>query len=192
MIIRPANRKRRMRRSLLDILALLALLGLLSLVACGGGDEEQQGSLPAPQEAATRTELPLPETADTTASVSPVTGDVPFGTAEPETVAPPMAAVDPAPEPVSERAPARTPVVEPARGAYSLQLGSFRRPDNATALQARLAELGYDAAVETVVQDGGTLHRVVLYGFADRIEAEQTGEAIHRRLDIEYLIRHSS
>jgi len=188
---------RRHGTSMGSLALIVILVALLGLTACGGGDEQTQADDTVAGNVTRQEALPLPATLDTTPAEHPVAP----GSPDPETVPPtePVTAETAAapaaePEPVTATAPAVEPVpapptAEPVTGAYSLQLGAFRRPGNAAALQARLGELGYDAAVEIVQLDSGTLQRVVLYGFADRTEAEQVGEAIHRRLDLEYLIR---
>lgn len=180
-----------MRSRMLPLIVLLT-----GLTACGGGNDDPPEPAGNAAEAPVASALPLPGGSDTTAvaeapdmdqvadplaaATRSVASTVPEATAE--------AAPEPEPEP--EPAPAAPVAAAPAAGgAYSLQLGSFGYPANADALVGRLGELGYDAAVEHAVVDGRNLHRVVLGGFHDRTEARQVGDAIQRRLDLEYLIR---
>lgn len=66
----------------------------------------------------------------------------------------------PATEPAESSAPAATPV------EYLLQVGSFRRAEDADALRAQLILLNLDAHTETVTIRGGEIwHRVVVGPF---------------------------
>jgi len=61
------------------------------------------------------------------------------------------------------------PAVEPLKGVYLLQVGSFRRHEDADALKASLALLGLEAAIQTVSINGEeTWHRVRLGPFTER------------------------
>ena len=61
------------------------------------------------------------------------------------------------------------PAVEPLKGVYLLQAGSFRRHEDADALKASLALLGLEAAIQTVSINGKeTWHRVRLGPFTER------------------------
>lgn len=70
--------------------------------------------------------------------------------------------VQPAPRPAPE--PARQSVPPPpasaTQGPWTVQVGSFSQPDNAQALQQRLATEGFEAFVSRVATDAGTMHRV--------------------------------
>jgi cell division protein FtsN len=77
------------------------------------------------------------------------------------TAAVPAAVPAPAPA-AAPAAPARAPA--PAAGAdgyiYYLQAGAFRDLSDAEATRARLALLGFEAAISDRASDSGTLHRV--------------------------------
>jgi DedD protein len=60
-----------------------------------------------------------------------------------------------------------------------VQVGSFRRETNALVLRDRLREDGFDANVEQVAGEGGTLWRVWLGPVAGRAE----GEALEKRIE---------
>jgi DedD protein len=66
----------------------------------------------------------------------------------------------------------------PAKG-WVVQVGSFQRETNALVLRDRLREDGFDASVEQVSGDSGTLWRVWLGPVTERAE----GEALERRIE---------
>lgn len=66
----------------------------------------------------------------------------------------------------------------PAKG-WVVQVGSFQRETNALVLRDRLREDGFDASVEQVAGDSGTLWRVRLGPVAERAE----GEALEKRIE---------
>ena len=80
------------------------------------------------------------------------------------------AATDPkAAPPPAEKGPAPTVVDDGSR--FLLQAGAFRSPDEADAMRARLALLGFDSKIFPREQDGTTLYRVRLgpYGNLDDV-----------------------
>lgn len=70
------------------------------------------------------------------------------------------------------------PDAAPSAG-WVVQVGSFRRETNALVLRDRLREDGFDANVEQVAGEGGTLWRVWLGPVAGRAE----GEALEKRIE---------
>lgn len=66
----------------------------------------------------------------------------------------------------------------PSEG-WVVQVGSFRRETNAIVLRDRLREDGFDANVEQVTGDNGTLWRVWLGPVGER----EAGEALERRIE---------
>ena len=80
------------------------------------------------------------------------------------------AATDPkAAPPPAEKGPAPAVVDDGSR--FLLQAGAFRSPDEADAMRARLALLGFDSKIFPREQDGTTLYRVRLgpYGNLDDV-----------------------
>ena len=114
-------------------------------------------------------------------SVNPATAGDPnkplYGPAPVVKGAPPAAAPaksDPATDPKAapppaEKGPAPAPVDDGSR--FLLQAGAFKSPDDADAMRARLALLGFDSKVFPREQDGATLYRVRLgpYGNLDDV-----------------------
>ena len=81
------------------------------------------------------------------------------------------AATDPkAAPPPPEKGPAATAAVDDG-SRFLLQAGAFRSPDDADAMRARLALLGFDSKIFPRDQDGTTLYRVRLgpYGNLDDV-----------------------
>lgn len=82
-----------------------------------------------------------------------------------------VAKIDPATDP--KAAPPKEKSEPPAEDGsrFLLQAGAFRTPDDADAMRARLALLGFDARVFPREQDGSTLYRVRLgpYGNLDDV-----------------------
>lgn len=95
-----------------------------------------------------------------------VKGGAPAATPTPPT----DAATDPkAAPPPPEKGPSAAAVDDGTR--FLLQAGAFRSPDDADAMRARLALLGFDSKVFPREQDGMTLYRVRLgpYGNLDDV-----------------------
>lgn len=69
--------------------------------------------------------------------------------------------VQPPPRPAPPPAePPPQPATTAASDAWTVQVGSFSRAENAQALQRRLATEGFEAFVSRVATDAGTMHRV--------------------------------
>jgi cell division protein FtsN len=88
---------------------------------------------------------------------------------------PPPATAEPPPEVTAATDPKAAPP-PPEKGTatvvddgtrFLLQAGAFRTPDDADAMRARLALLGFDAKVFPRDQDGSTLYRVRLGPYGD-------------------------
>lgn len=97
-------------------------------------------------------------------------GGAPAATA-PAPAAKADAATDPkAAPPPPEKGPAATAAVDDG-SRFLLQAGAFRSPDDADAMRARLALLGFDSKIFPRDQDGTTLYRVRLgpYGNLDDV-----------------------
>jgi cell division protein FtsN len=94
-----------------------------------------------------------------------------YGTTQPKAVTE-TAKIDPATDPKAappKEKGAPPPVEDGSR--FLLQAGAFKTPDDADAMRARLALLGFDAKVFPREQDGTTLYRVRLgpYGNLDDV-----------------------
>ena len=103
--------------------------------------------------------LALPEPLDQTSATSP----------------------EPAPEPSPE--PRREPPAQPARTAASgwvVQLGSFGAEGNANALAQRVSDAGFDAFVQRVEVENGTMYRVRVGPVADRDAAAALAQRVGR------------
>jgi cell division septation protein DedD len=71
---------------------------------------------------------------------------------------------------------------QPAQGPYSLQIGSFERPDEAAFLIMRLKRKGYDAYQKTEqVPSIGEKYRVRLGHFSSREQADKFAENLKKK-----------
>jgi cell division protein FtsN len=71
--------------------------------------------------------------------------------------------------PVAEDQDSTTPASKPLEGSYLLQVGSFRKHEEADSLKASLALLGLEATIQTVSINGEqTWYRVRLGPFTER------------------------
>lgn len=88
---------------------------------------------------------------------------------------------DVAPAPVATApAPAREPAASGADG-WAVQLGSFSAAGNADALAERIAAAGFDAFVQRVQVENGTMYRVRVGPVAERDAALALAERIGRQ-----------
>jgi DedD protein len=87
--------------------------------------------------------------------------------------APPQAGAPAAAAPTSEARGSSSPA-----GDWTVQLGSFREPDNARQLASRVAQYGYEATVSEYHAESGVLHRVRVGSFATRRQAEAAGSSL--------------
>ncbi|MGB0721064.1 MAG: SPOR domain-containing protein [Gammaproteobacteria bacterium] len=67
---------------------------------------------------------------------------------------------------------------------WTVQVASFGKKPNATALVARLKKAGYDADIETLKRASGTLFRVRVGPVSDVGEAKRVRDAIKRRFKL--------
>lgn len=95
--------------------------------------------------------------------------------AEPET---PPAVAEPAPSQEQVAKPAQTPPAEPLGTVYFLQVAAFRSSQEADQMRARLAILGFEAAITQTRRDNDVLHRVRLGPFAQFDEVNRVKAAL--------------
>lgn len=132
------------------------------------------GASPAAVEAATASAA-TPEPSEPAAS-APRTGPSP-------------ARSDPAP-------PAGTPAdgsaerkrAAPAAGGWTVQLGSFARPENARALRKRLRDKGYPAFVESGPSSQGAVSRVFVGPMAERSQAKESAVKLRREMALDGIV----
>ncbi len=83
---------------------------------------------------------------------------------EPAVAAPPEPAAAPPPPLADPKGP---PLAEPPGTTYFLQVAAYRSVDEADQMRARLAILGFEAAVSQIKRDNTVFHRVRLGPFSD-------------------------
>ena len=149
-------------------------------------ERNRQASIPAASEAAG------PDSASTS-SVTTVSISLP-GASEP-----PASRSDPSPE-RSSPAPATGPpddasgrkqaVEAPAAtsGGWMVQLGSFRKPENALALRKRLQARGYPAFVESGPSAQGAVSRVFVGPIPGHEQAKDSAEKLRREMALEGIV----
>ena len=85
--------------------------------------------------------------------------------------------------------PARKPAAETsAAGGWTVQLGSFRKFENALALHKRLQARGYTAFVESGSTAQGNVSRVFVGPMPDREQAKSSAAKLQRELELEGLV----
>ncbi|MCB1864937.1 MAG: SPOR domain-containing protein [Chromatiales bacterium] len=97
------------------------------------------------------------------------------------TVLPEREFVVPDSEPATPAPP--TPNAAPAAnasGRYTLQVGSFRRADQADQLKAQVALLGLRATIQRFAHEGDTWHRVRLGPYPDARSAREVRDTLKR------------
>jgi DedD protein len=108
---------------------------------------------------------------------------------------PETAAKKPLRPPVTTRAPADASSNERSGlTAWAIQLGSFSNQGNAAALKKRLLEMGFDAFVEPVSTEKGTVTRVFIGPVLERAEAEaqlkgKKLESLQKEMKLKALLR---
>jgi cell division septation protein DedD len=118
---------------------------------------------------------------DAQATAAPAAGTtVATGTA-PATKAPTVAAPAPAPPPAATAAAASV--------GFAVQLAAFSKPDDAAALRDRLRAAGFNAFIESVATDHGTLTRVRAGPVQSRAEAGQLQAQIKAKLGLDGVVR---
>ena len=119
--------------------------------------------------------------------------------AAPQPSAPPAPATrtDPPPAPSDTASAAGTPAGDPERtraapapatGDWTVQLGSFAKPENARALHKRLQDEGYPAFVESVSSAQGAVSRVLVGPMSDRKQAEESVVKLRREMALDGIV----
>ena len=151
-------------------------------------ERNRQASIPAASEAAGPDSV-------STSSVTTVSISLP-GASEPPA---PASRSDPSPE-RSSPAPATGPpddasgrkqaVEAPAAtsGGWMVQLGSFRKPENALALRKRLQAGGYPAFVESGPSAQGAVSRVFVGPIPGHEQAKDSAEKLRREMALEGIV----
>ncbi|MFU8822279.1 MAG: SPOR domain-containing protein [Gammaproteobacteria bacterium] len=117
------------------------------------------------------TTQPVPARPGAGAVQRPAPGDTTATAPAPQPVQP---TPRPAPAPVTQPAPSPAPQAAPSGdGPWTVQVGSFSQPDNAQALQRRLASEGFEAFTSRVATDAGTMYRVRVGPVPERDAAEK-------------------
>lgn len=91
------------------------------------------------------------------------------------------------PEPASPAAGSKPDAA--SAGAFVVQAGAYKQSATADALAARLQAAGIAARVEPVTTAAGTLHRVVVPGFADRESAQALVARLKQELGVDAAVR---
>jgi cell division protein FtsN len=77
----------------------------------------------------------------------------------------------------------------PDASFYSVQVGSFRRANDAQRLQQRLAQKGYAARLLSITLPGnGLWHRVRVGTFSDRVEADRMAQRLRSQENMTVLV----
>ena len=113
--------------------------------------------------------------------------------------APPPGSDDPFPSPRTpggSAAEGTAAGAEPEPGAgsngWTVQLGSFQKPDNAHALRDRLRSKGYDAYVEAGDSAAGSVSRVFVGRTLDREQARRSAAKLQRDMQLEgFVVRYA-
>jgi cell division septation protein DedD len=139
----------------------------------------------APPAAVTRTEQLPPEPAKAVAAAPKPSAPAPKPAAP--VAATPTAAPKPqvpaVAKPVAPSAPAASGV------GFAVQLGAFGRPEDANALRDKVRGAGFNAFVEQVRTDKGTLNRVRVGPVANRADAEQLKAQVAGKVGISGMVR---
>ena len=104
----------------------------------------------------------------------------------PENAAPPP--VDSAAR-VQTAAVSASPPVSPGAKFYTVQVGSFRRANDAQRLQQQLVQKGYTARLLSITLPGkGLWHRVRVGTFSERVEADQMAQRLRSQENMTVLV----
>ena len=76
----------------------------------------------------------------------------------------------------------------PAAGGWTVQLGSFRRPENARDLRKRLQDKGYPAFVESGPSSQGAVSRVFVGPMAERSQAKESAVKLRREMALDGIV----
>lgn len=132
-----------------------------------------------PQDAAVTQVAPEPQKAEPSVTVPSGSDSVPVS----------------APKPVKTAALAPSvPVAPPPSGTgFTVQVGSFRKAEDADRLQQRLSQKGYAARVRRISLPGkGLWHRVRVGSFGDRSEANQLAQRLRSQEKMTVLVTKTS
>ena len=137
--------------------------------------------------------LVLPAGTAPSSSVAPASTEVADVSGEPASGArsePSVALPDPAPtKKQPDRESARKPVAEAsAAGGWTVQIGSFLKSENATALRKRLQAGGYTAFVESGTSARGAVSRVFVGPMPDRAQAKASAAKLQREMALEGIV----
>ncbi|MGB0713249.1 MAG: SPOR domain-containing protein, partial [Gammaproteobacteria bacterium] len=72
-----------------------------------------------------------------------------------------------------------------AGGSWTVQVASFGKKSNATALVKRLKKSGFDADIETLKRSSGTLYRVRVGPVAEVGEAKRIRDSVKRNFKLD-------
>lgn len=92
------------------------------------------------------------------------------------------------PAPVVTTAKMAAPITN-SRDAYTVQVGSFKRRQEAERMKATLAMKGFDVQIASISQQNVNWYRVIIGPFASRMQAQQAQVAFARREHITGMIR---
>ena len=135
-------------------------------------DAPARVSIATPPEAPAAPRVPIAGTTGSSASASAVESPAP-------------AAVRPSDSSGNERITA-APVA--ATGKWTVQLGSFLKAENASALHKRLQASGYPAFVETGPSARGEISRVLVGPMPDRGKAKDSAAKLQREMKLEGIV----
>ena len=76
----------------------------------------------------------------------------------------------------------------PAAGGWTVQLGSFAKPENARALRKRLQDKGYPAFVESGPSSQGAVSRVFVGPMAERSQAKESAVKLRREMALDGIV----
>ena len=82
----------------------------------------------------------------------------------------------------------QTPEAPAAAGKWTVQLGSFLKAENASALRKRLRDRGYPAFVETGPSARGEVSRVLVGPMPDRGKAKDSAAKLQREMKLEGIV----
>ena len=147
-------------------------------------DTPARVSLPAVVEESAPAAVPAPIPSD-----APASGSASIRSEAPAVVPAPDPSEPPARRP-AEGAQEKPPALAPAGGAggWIVQLGSFRKAENARALRGRLRAQGYPAFVESGTSARGELSRVFVGPMADRAQAKESAARLQREMKLEGIV----
>ena len=91
-------------------------------------------------------------------------------------------------QPSGSSASRQTTEAPAAAGRWTVQLGSFLKAENASALRKRLRDSGYPAFVETGPSARGEVSRVLVGPMPDRAKAKDSAAKLRREMKLEGIV----